>query len=521
MERGSVDVFHVNGGWAGLGLAEELSSTFVHAVQVTDDNYLVTSVLMASWGFDQDCPMAGSTGCELKAILSVYPRDVDARVPRPPGKAAMYTAYTYGLVTGETDYTGRMFYSLADNMVIDKNTGELTIQTHKEGYHQVVVIMSYPGNVAPVPVDFIIRVLPASCVQEPDSDKHWCTLCTPSVMQMLPGYTCAFAAPVMNSFVPELSVLASTLKDITGQLERGNNYAGGIVPRIDVRNDLYPQFLRMFAGFELNLALVAQDTDLTGAAGGTYEQVFTKVGFNLGRMPASAKFSTVEGVNPSRMEMVWTPCESDVGWHTMCFSATDSHQQPGQGPGRPFAESASSEQRCVQVKVEREPAPHFMFGEGLTPLEPQMCTMGRETKLNLVVVSPNCQVDMQMRAQEKWGLPEGAKVDKVGVRTLGSPPVGEEEVALPTGCREATFVLEWTPLYTQVYVHACLVFSVLYQRTHVLFSRCCDLSILPSHTCPHAQPGCAHKYTRFAHTSTQARLCMPALAIRARVLTLS
>jgi len=138
--------------------------------QVTDDNYLVTSVLMASWGFDQDCPMAGSTGCELKAILSVYPRDVDARVPRPPGKAAMYTAYTYGLVTGETDYTGRMFYSLADNMVIDKNTGELTIQTHKEGYHQVVVIMSYPGNVAPVPVDFIIRVLPASCVQEPTDD---------------------------------------------------------------------------------------------------------------------------------------------------------------------------------------------------------------------------------------------------------------------------------------------------------------------------------------------------------------
>jgi len=417
--------------------------------RITMDNYLVSSVLMASWSFDQLCPLSGSTGCALQTLQSVYPKDQDARVPYPPGKS-IYKAYPYKTKTGETDYQGRMFYSLSDGMEIDSK-GKLTVHTQLVGDHQVVVIMSYPGNVAPVPVDFIIKVVPAGCFEDTDdSTKNDCAICDAQTMLDLPQYTCGYdkAPGVVNEYMPMLSIKASVLPSYGADLLAGNAYNVGEEAVEDIENNLYPYYIRMYAGFELKLQLHAQDKQekkvtVDNFEGVYYDHIFTKVGFTIGRMPAAVKFTTVYNTNPAQMDLAWTPCSSDVGRHTLCFEATDSHQAQGDMPNRPFAPSSSSEQKCVQVLVEQEEAPHFIVGADATPVSPQMCTMGKPTQLKVHVGSANCQATMLVSAQAGTQLPEGASLERI------SSDRKQQSDISPELCVTAEFHLIWTPLLTQ------------------------------------------------------------------------
>ena len=77
---------------------------------------------------------------------------------------------------------------------------------------------------------------------------------------------------------------------------------------------------------------------------------------------------------------------------------------------RPFAPQASSQQRCIVLVVEKEPAPKFETGSGATPSTPQMYTMGQRTQLTVRLSSPNCQANMTVGARSGTQLPEGAKV---------------------------------------------------------------------------------------------------------------
>jgi hypothetical protein len=77
---------------------------------------------------------------------------------------------------------------------------------------------------------------------------------------------------------------------------------------------------------------------------------------------------------------------------------------------RPFAPQASSQQRCIVLVVEKEPAPKFVTGAGATPNTPQMYTMGQTTQLTVRLSSPNCQANMTVGARSGTQLPEGAKV---------------------------------------------------------------------------------------------------------------
>ena len=77
---------------------------------------------------------------------------------------------------------------------------------------------------------------------------------------------------------------------------------------------------------------------------------------------------------------------------------------------RPFAPQASSQQRCIVLVVEKEPAPKFVTGAGATPNTPQMYTMGQTTQLTVRLSSPNCQANMTVGALSGTQLPEGATV---------------------------------------------------------------------------------------------------------------
>ena len=85
---------------------------------------------------------------------------------------------------------------------------------------------------------------------------------------------------------------------------------------------------------------------------------------------------------------------------------------------RPFAPQASSEQRCIVLVVEKEPAPKFETGSGATPSTPQMYTMGQRTQLTVRLSSPNCQANMTVGALSGTQLPDGATVLRGEKKTL-------------------------------------------------------------------------------------------------------
>jgi len=199
---------------------------------------------------------------------------------------------------------------------------------------------------------------------------------------------------------------------------------------------------------KLQLAALDEQDPVVGFAidGDDVDNIFTKVGFTLGRMPPGARFSSVKDSNPAQMDMAWTPCGADVGAHTLCFEAADSHQAAGEMPGRGFATPAMSEQKCVKLRVEKEPAPTFKQGGAAgAPAAPQveMLTIGRQTLLAVPLVTPNCQAKIQLAARRGSSLPAGASLRLAATTRAGTPSVAKD------ACVEAEFHLDWTPAPTQ------------------------------------------------------------------------
>ena len=200
-----------------------------------------------------------------------------------------------------------------------------------------------------------------------------------------------------------------------------------------------------------------------------------QVGFTVGRMPKAAKFTTVLDTNPSQLDMSWTPCSADVGMHTLCFEAVDSHQQPGDKAGRPFAPKAASEQRCVVIKVDQEVAPYFIVGPQDTPDTPQMCTMGKQKQIKVRVASANCQANIAVSTQQGTELPEGASLQRKSVVVLQQGSISEDT------CVTAEFQLDWTPMYTQGGFNETVCVEATSQHNGV----CGNTAPAPSRHCMH------------------------------------
>jgi len=380
-------------------------ATVVHA-----ENFLRESVLMASWSFDQVCPLFGATGCPLEQADPVYPREHDPRIPA--GGRGMYSAYSAGVLTGDTDNTGKIFYS-SQGMAIDA-AGTLTITTEVAGTYQAMVLVSYMGGRISVPVDFIIEVIPAACGQDATS----CAMLSCG----LPADECSFAG---NAFIPALSVFGHVQRISAGL---AGVSVGGVAA--DLEEYLFPNMIRTFAGSEFGVTL--QGEDKQGGAAGWRD---TNVGFTIGAAPAGMRFSTVRGDATSQMDLRWRPCLADVGVTTVCFDAVDRHFDRATGR---VARPAASPEKCLKILVQDDPAPFFVLGgdEG-TPHETQMLMMGREARFMVVVAEENCVDNVTISVARDAPLPAGARLE-AAVFSAG----GE-------GCVTARRRFAWAPTYNQ------------------------------------------------------------------------
>jgi hypothetical protein len=135
--------------------------------------------------------------------------------------------------------------------------------------------------------------------------------------------------------------------------------------------------------------------------------MFLQVGFTMGPMPSTAKFSTVRGMNPSSMMMKWTPCAENRGVSVLCFDAVDSHKNASSPTPVP---SKASEMKCVKLQVVPDPQPTLT----LSPATSLQLTMGRETTLVAVASDQNCADSMRVTVRY------GALVPQSDVETKGA-----------------------------------------------------------------------------------------------------
>ncbi len=359
------------------------------------------SSLLALWNFDQanaaanTCIQAGFSGCALTNLLPVFPLRGDSRLTLPG--VSLYRAFGRGVVTAPTDDTGAMFYSAGGRISMDY--GNLTLNVQKPGQYQVVVLLSLPGGAAQVPVDFIVSVVDAAW-----SDQGAYTLCAAQS-----GIPCAYTG---NSFVPSLVISGSVqrLSSCSGRFMHSAKF-----PRGDMQQLLYPCAITAMAGYPVTFQLQGTDFQAkpAGVTGGAqpYDWRDTNVGFGMGPMPPSARFSTVKGTNPSTMDFSWTPCQQDLGMVTMCFEAVDNHIIRSTGA---TASKAASEMSCVQVNVVADQPPRFITGAGMTPTSRVQFTIGKQGSFNLFAEDDNCLDTVTIRGATQTDgtphVPEGAEL---------------------------------------------------------------------------------------------------------------
>jgi len=146
-----------------------------------------------------------------------------------------------------------------------------------------------------------------------------------------------------------------------------------------------------------------------------------QVGFVVGPKPAGMDMRLVRSDEFGRMDMVWTPCDADLGSHVVCLSANDA--QDG-------IMSAASEQTCVKLQVLPDPAPHFDLSAGMTRVEALHAIIGRESTFELYAADENCLDHIEISINE---LPAGA--------VLETRPAHKAE------CTHAHSTLRWTPAF--------------------------------------------------------------------------
>jgi hypothetical protein len=381
------------------------------------------SALMALWNFDQKqaatnmCIRSGYSNCELTELLPVFPVQGDPRLTL--AGVQLYRAFGRNVVTSPTDDSGAMFYSAGGRIGLDY--GNLTIGVNKPGLYQVMVIASLPGGAAKVPVDFIVSVVDAAW-----SEQGAYQLCPATS-----GVPCAYTG---NSYMPLLTIYASVQQVATCS---GRFVSPEKMNMRPVQTLLYPCSITAIAGFPVSLLFEGVDKQAkpAGVTTGTqpYDWRDTNVGFGMGPMPPTARFSAVHGTNPATMDFTWTPCQQDMGMITMCFEAVDNHIIRATGATAP---KAASPMDCVQISVVPDPAPRFVVGPNLTPTAPVQFTMGREGRFKVFAEDDNClDVIKIMGATQSDGtshLPEGSQI-------LDLPG------GLETVCSSAAAEFIWTP----------------------------------------------------------------------------
>jgi len=197
---------------------------------------------------------------------------------------------------------------------------------------------------------------------------------------------------------------------------------------------LFPGSLRTFAGFDFRATFSASKPP----AGGL-EALQTQIGFTVGALRSAERmhFSTPQGTDPAHMHLRWLPCAGDAGNHTVCVDAVDSLA----AGVATCLRRAASVQRCLRVRVNPDPAPRFLTGEGQTPTEPIEVVMGQTVALPVVAVDDNCMDSVALSLHPDTAAAGAA----LGEGELVA--VEEGGVALP--CRALRRVLTWTPSTSQ------------------------------------------------------------------------
>lgn len=407
---------------------------------IEPSNYQTMTALIALYSFDwskstatdpDSCP-ASVVGCMYSKIIPTF--------PVKPAAMADITWVTYwtahvdvtrkGVKHELTDSSGVMFFKGGSlYQVLDPSKGVVTFQSRPApGKYQVTVQVAAKQGHPSVPVDFIVDIVDSIY----DNEQLAYTLNDKTKFPF-------------NDYIPSLSFKApvAALSDDMSMVEFVKRAAGLDLDLYDSYS--YPKKARAFAGFGVEVTIVGLDyqgvqaRNLLVENGGDQQpdHANSKVGFSIGPAPDSARFTSVKDTNPSEMVMSWTPCASELGATIVCMDAVDYHIiRSANGPSEDKVDNpASSNMRCLNFKVEKDPVPQFDMG---IP-ETLILIIGREGKIELRAWDDNCLDSVQIDLISNSSLPPGAVLD-------AQAPMGTGFVNTNRRlCTSVMRTMRWTP----------------------------------------------------------------------------
>lgn len=421
-------------------------------IMVGTTNYQTTTVLMTLYSFDWSkatskdadaCP-AKISGCLYQTIKPTFPQEPtsgDDLVAWEKTWIAKVDATKNGVKHHLTDSSGVMFYK-GDALyeILDASQGVITFQSRPTpGKYQVTVQVAARSGHPSVPVDFIVDIVDS--IYENAQIAY--TLNDKTLFPFndyIP--TIRFEAPVkavagdssMVEFVGrhQLPDAPPQAEALDGTCERTGTcwqFFDGFT---------YPKKARAFAGFGVEVKVVGQDMQgVISLALSTIpddlDHKDSKVGFSIGPAPDSVRFTSVKDTNPSEMMISWTPCSAELGATILCMDAVDYHitRSATLDPTQDVVgRSASSNMRCFNIEVVKDPSPQFTAG---LPTEMTLI-MGREGKIELRAWDENCLDSVTIGLAAGSELPVGAVFDP---QLKGS--------GFGRSCTSMTRTMRWTP----------------------------------------------------------------------------
>lgn len=159
----------------------------------------------------------------------------------------------------------------------------------------------------------------------------------------------------------------------------------------------------------------------------------------MGLVPESVQLS-MAGARTA--QLTWTPCEADLGFTGVCFEAFDMSA----------AASASSDMKCLQLRVVRNPPPAI----SVSPGGEVVFTMGRRSSLRINGSHENCLQPIQI----------------VAASALPAEMVMQDPTPVPAaGCNSIERLVHWKPAYHHGGLRAALCFGVI--QTPLLSPQTC------------------------------------------------
>jgi hypothetical protein len=366
---------------------------------VTGENAQTESALVAQYDFNVLCPpdTPAGTPCAISEVVSPYPKGAAGQAFKAHVTGDVYTA--------EPDDTGTMMWESAVASV-DASTGFVTFNpSNGPGLYQVTMRVTLAGGVAAIPVDFLVHVLDTTWDPAGDAPRG-------------AAYSLAQATYKDNLYAPVLRVLGAVQPSARACEARVARLAPGEEPH-DITALAHPCTLTAYTGSELRLSFDGVDLQDNGN--------MTQVGFSLGPTPRGMRLSARRADRFGRLDAAWMPCASQVGSHVVCVAAVDDHGAT--------VRAAASNMLCVNIRVQEDPAPEFVFGEGQTQRDKVTLTMGRETTARLVAQDHNCLDEVHIDAH--GALPAGARL------------LEQRRVQGPGVCAGVERHIAWIPSHNQ------------------------------------------------------------------------